>query len=210
MIIIFIGPPGSGKGTQSLLVSKKLDIPFLSTGEVLRLKAESGTDEGNSLKEMMKSGQLIPSELINDFILEYLNKNSAGCILDGYPRNLEQAKFLRKNINQDVKVFYFDISHEVLVKRITGRFSCKNCGKIYNRFFSRLKNDVECDVCQSTEFVTRDDDNETSITKRLNIYKRETVPVVDYYRRQGVLTVVDATKFVDRITEELLVTLKSH
>lgn len=210
MIIIFIGPPGSGKGTQSLVMSKRLGIPSLSTGDVLRLKSESGTEEGNKVKKMMESGELVPSDMVNQFVLEYLQENGKDCILDGYPRNLEQAKFLRKHVSKNVKVFYFDISHEVLVERITGRYSCKNCGEIYNKFFTFLKNPGECDICKSTDFLKRDDDNRDSITKRLKVYKDETVPVVDYYKKQGLLTVIDATRFVDRITEELLLKLKSR
>lgn len=210
MIIVFIGPPGSGKGTQSLLMSKRLGIPYLSTGEILRLKSQSGTDEGDKLKKMMESGELVPADMVNQFVLEYLQEQEGDCILDGYPRNLEQAKFLRKHVSQKIKVFYFDISHDVLVQRITGRFNCKNCGEIYNKFFSVLKNPGECDICKCTEFVRRDDDNSESITKRLKVYKNETVPVVDYYKKQGLLTVLDATRFVDRITEELLLILKSR
>lgn len=210
MIIVFIGPPGSGKGTQSLLMSKELEIPHLSTGEILRLKSSSGTDEGNKLKTMMDSGELVPSEMVNQFVLEYLQSNDGDCILDGYPRNLEQAKFLRKNGSKNVRVFYFDISHEVLIKRITGRFSCKNCGALYNKYFKPLKHSSECDICHFTDFSYRDDDNLESITKRLKVYKNETVPVVDYYKKQGLLTVVDATRFVDKITEELLLMLKSR
>lgn len=210
MIIVFIGPPGSGKGTQSLLISKKLGIPHLSTGEILRLKSQSGTDEGNEVKKMMESGDLVPSDMVNQCVLEYLQSHEGDCILDGYPRNLDQAKFLRKHVSQNIKVFYFDISHDVLVQRITGRYSCKNCGEIYNKFFTFLKNPDQCDICKSKEFVQRSDDNTESITKRLKVYKDETVPVVDYYKKQGLLTVLDATRFVDRITEELLLILKSH
>lgn len=209
MIVIFIGPPGSGKGTQAALIGKKISLPVVSTGEVLRAKAASPTEDGVALKLILESGKLAPTEMVNKFVLEDIASYKDGCILDGYPRNLSQAEFLSANIKQPLKVIYFEIDNDILLKRITGRFSCSECGKIYNKFFSPTKIENECDVCGAKSFAHRSDDNEVTISNRLDTYKQETMPVVDYYRKAGVLAVVDATNAIKKITEELLSILKS-
>lgn len=209
MIVIFIGPPGSGKGTQAAVIGKILSLPVVSTGEVLRSKAVSPTTDGVALKLILESGKLAPTDMVNKFVLEDINSYKDGCILDGYPRNLAQAEFLSDNVMQDVKVLYFEIDSDVLLKRITGRFSCSECGKIYNKFFSPTKIDNKCDVCASEKFIYRADDNETTVRNRLDTYAQETMPVIDYYKKTGVLEFVDATNSIEKITEELLSILKS-
>ncbi len=209
MILIFIGPPGAGKGTQAALIAAKLSLPVVSTGEILRAKASSDTPEAIELKKILDSGKLVPSVGVNQFVLEYLNSVTNGCILDGYPRSLDQAEFLSKNIKQPIKVLYFDISSDVLVKRITGRFSCSDCGRIYNKYFSPTKTEGKCDICGSEEFTYRSDDNELTVRSRLETYEKQTMPVVDYYKKLNSLEVVDAAKSVKKITEDLVSILKS-
>lgn len=207
--MIFIGPPGSGKGTQAALVSEKFNLPVVSTGEILRSKASSSSSEGVKLKNILDSGELAPSDMVNQFVLEYLNSATNGCILDGYPRSLDQAEFLSKNITRPIKVLYFDISSDVLVKRIIGRFACSDCGKIYNKYFFPTKTESKCDICGSKTFIYRSDDNENTVRSRLSTYEHQTMPVVDYYKKAGVLEVVDAAQSVEKITEDLLSRLKS-
>ncbi len=209
MIVIFIGPPGSGKGTQADLIGKKIGLPVVSTGDVLRAKAQSQDPDGLALKLILESGKLAPTDMVNKFVLEDVNSYNNGCILDGYPRNLAQAEFLSGSIKQPLKVLYFEIDNDILLKRITGRFSCSECGKIYNKFFSPTKIDNECDVCGEKNFTHRSDDNEVTISNRLETYKQETMPVIDYYKKSGALAVVDATNAIEKITEELLSILKS-
>jgi adenylate kinase len=206
VIIIFIGPPGSGKGTQAALVADKLKIAQLSTGEVLRRKTESS--EGKKLQEMMAQGKLVPSETVNQLVLEALNNNKFDCILDGYPRNLEQVEFLAANYKDKIAAIYFDIDQNLITQRISGRFSCKKCAKIYNKYFNDTKIEGVCDYCKSNDFVFRGDDNEKAVIKRLEEYEKETRPVIEYYKALGSLKSIDASKEANKITEELLLLLK--
>lgn len=209
MIVTFIGPPGSGKGTQAALIASKLGVTHLSTGDVLRSRLESGDKESKALRKVMESGKLVPSNVVNELVLSAIKDSSKGCILDGYPRNLAQAEFLDQNCEDDVTAIYFDISHDLLIKRIAGRFSCSKCGKIYNGYFSPPKVEKSCDKCQSHNFTHRADDNAETVAVRLNEYDRETKPLVQYYQKLGRLQVVDASKSVDKISEELQLMLKS-
>lgn len=210
MIIVLVGPPGCGKGTQSALLSKELGIPALSTGDIIRIKAESRTEEGDDLRRIISEGKLAPSNLVNKAVLEYLDLHQAGCILDGYPRNLDQAEFLSNNLKQEIIVIYFDIDKEILVQRILGRFSCEKCGAIYNKSFAPTRVANKCDVCGSETFTHRVDDNEIVIRKRLDVYDNDTLPIVEYYKNLNRLHLVDAMKPVDEIKEELLSILKKR
>ena len=203
MIIIFIGPPGSGKGTQAALAASKLGFLHLSTGDVLRHKLESGDKEAGELKKMMASGKLVPSAVVNKLVLSAIGDASEGCILDGYPRNLAQAKFLDENCQDKIEAIYFNVNRDLLVKRIAGRFSCSKCGKIYNSNFGSPKVENTCDKCGSHDFTHRDDDNEETVKVRLDEYDRETNPLVDYYKALGKLKVIDANGSVEEIAEEL-------
>lgn len=209
MIVTFIGPPGSGKGTQASLIASKLGIPHLSTGDILRSKLESGDDEAREMRRIMASGKLVSTDFVNKLVLEATCPLEKGCILDGYPRNAEQAEFLEKNCKNKVLAVYFDINHDLLIQRISGRFNCASCGKIYNSYFSPPVAEKTCDKCQSHDFTYRADDNEETVAIRLNEYDKETKPLVEYYRKLGRLQVIDASKSVDKIAEELQVMLKS-
>lgn len=209
MIVILIGAPGSGKGTQASILSSEIGLKHISTGDVLRKYASSETEEGRVLRDLMKGGMLVPSDMVNLLILKELESN-VDCILDGYPRNVAQAEFLASNYSGDLKVIYLNVSEELLIQRITGRFSCKKCGKIYNKYLNRPQKDNECDVCGCSEFVVRNDDDSATLVKRIEEYKKETMPLIKYYQeRVGVVT-VDASKTLDKITSELLFILKRH
>lgn len=204
MIFALIGPPGSGKGTQGQFLSQKLLLPHLSTGDMLRKMVDSGAEEGKLANEYMNNGKLVPSELVNKIVKKCLSlaEYEKGCLLDGYPRNIEQAKFLEK-IRHDIKILYFAADDQIIIKRILGRYNCKNCGKIYNKYYFKPKQDGICDICGSSSFSYRNDDDEASVKRRLTEYKRETYPLVDYYQKGGHLFKIDANKTTQEVEAEL-------
>jgi len=209
-IILFLGGPGSGKGTQGAMLSKEMLIPHISTGEILRKIVETSSEDVELLKFYMKEGKLVPSDLVNKIVKKYLLSNECknGCILDGYPRNLQQAEYFIENITDDVVVVYFSVSDELSIKRITGRFSCLSCGRIYNRFFDEPTVKDLCDDCGSKDFIYRFDDDENTIRKRLQEYKLETMPLVEYYKSKNKLFEVDASKSKYEVYASLLSIVK--
>ena len=207
MVIIFLGPPGSGKGTQANIISKALSIPSLSTSFILSEFIKTGTPVATELQDHMSSGRLVPSTLVNEIVATtFVNeKYSLGCILDGYPRTIDQAEFFDLRFpNVKPKAVYFEISYEVLAERIAGRFCCGSCGAIYNTHSAPTKVDGICDICGSKDFTVRDDDKVEVLQKRWEIYIAETKPLLDYYRNKGVLLSVDATLSKDAITSKLI------
>lgn len=211
MIIIFVGPPGSGKGTQAAIISKELSIPSLSTSAILAEVINNGGELAKELKDYMSSGKLVPSALVNEMVATALTKSeySSGCILDGYPRNIDQAEFLDIRFpKMEYKVVYFDISYEALASRIEGRYSCVSCGAIYNKFSSNTTVEGICDVCGATEFKIREDDKLEVLYKRWEVYIEETKPLLEYYKNKGCLVSVDATLDKTDITNNLLKALK--
>ncbi len=203
MVIIFLGPPGSGKGTQAAIVSKALSIPSLSTSAILTSVIQSGGDRAKELRDYMTSGNLVPSSLVNELVATTLIKNeyTAGCILDGYPRTIDQAEFLDIRFPElKLKVVYFDISYNALSSRIEGRFACASCGAIYNKFSSKTKVDGICDICGLQEFKVREDDKLEVLRKRWEVYIEETRPLLEYYKNKDVLVSIDATLDKEDIT----------
>lgn len=198
-----MGSPGSGKGTQGKLLAEKLNLSHVSVGNIFREMVKSGSDEGNLVQDYMSKGKLVPSDLVNKVVQKFLSQNEykAGCVLDGYPRNLEQAKFLDGFLNKEetVKVLFFDINDQIIMQRILGRFTCAGCGQIYNQFFVKPKIDNVCDVCGSDQFVHRKDDDEQTVKKRVEEYKAETYPLLDYYKNNNQLHVIDASQSMEDI-----------
>lgn len=196
MIVIFLGPPGAGKGTQGKKIAKKIDLPHIAIGDIFRTIIKTSTSEAELINNYVKQGELIPNEIVNQVIKNFLlsSEYKNGYILDGYPRNLEQAKFFESFIKEKIKIIYFDVPDELLIKRVLGRYSCKNCGKIYNNYFLQPKTDNVCDVCGSSTFDYRKDDNEEVIKKRIEVYKTETYPLIDYYKNSGNFYIVNGSK----------------
>ena len=196
MNIILIAPPAGGKGTQSELLCSKYNIAHISTGDLLRAEVENGNTE---LKKIMDTGMLVSDEIIFDLIKKRISSNDTinGYLLDGFPRNIEQAKTydeILKELNKDIGyVIELDIDPELASKRISGRRSCPKCGATYNIYFDGMKpsNENVCDKCGST-LTKRDDDNEETYKTRYNTYLEKTKPLIDYYKEKGVLYVVDA------------------
>lgn len=210
MNIIFLGAPGSGKGTQAEILSNKLGIKTISTGEVLRKEVQKKSEAGILAKSFMNSGKLVPDELVINIIKNSLSEDGykKGFILDGFPRNISQAEKLDEMlgfINKKIElVFNFEVEEEVLIKRILGRFLCKNCGAVYNRFFKLPKQDGICDQCSECNFESRSDDTEETINNRLKVYRESTEPLIEYYKKNNLLFSISGIKSPPLISEELV------
>jgi adenylate kinase len=207
VVIIFLGPPGSGKGTQAAIISKILSIPSLSTSGILNDVIKNGGEFARELQDYMSSGKLVPSTLVNEIVATTLSKEkySSGCILDGYPRTVDQAEFLDIRFPKiRPMAVYCEISYEALIERISGRFSCTECGAIYNKLSAPTKTVGVCDVCNATQFKIRDDDNIKVLQKRWEVYIEETRPLLEYYGNKGSLVSVDATLDKEEITSKLI------
>ena len=203
MIFIFLGPPGSGKGTQAQIAAERHGIPALSTGEILRQKAAEDSESGRQLAEVMASGKLVDTLTVNQIVVEALAANDAkGMILDGYPRNLLQAEFLAQK-DVPATILFFDVKDEILVKRLSGRFACEGCGKLYNKYFAPTSEEGICDSCGATEFIYRSDDTQQSIIRRLQEYKAETFELIEYYQAQEMLNKIDASEPVEKISSQV-------
>ncbi len=209
--LIFLGAPASGKGTQTKKLVKELGLPHIDTGSMLRAAVAEGTEAGKLAAEFMQNGQLVPVQVVAKIIEDRLHKDdcSNGFILDGYPRSIEQAVILdgildEINKNQDIKllVINIDVPESLLIDRVVNRRSCKACGKIYNLKFLSPKVEGICDECQN-ELVQRSDDTAEVALKRLETYKNETAPLIDFYSKKGLLRNVDGDKEIDDIYQSI-------
>ena len=206
MNIIFLGPPGAGKGTQAQVVCQKLGIPQISTGDMLRAAISAQTETGLKAKAYMDQGQLVPDEVVIDIVRERLTKEDAqkGYILDGFPRTVPQAEALDTIAKIDV-VVDLDVADEELIARLSGRRVCLNCGATYH--VSRLNGETKCAVC-GEELIQRKDDSAESVLARLNVYHEQTAPLVDFYQKKGTLKVIDGAQDMDTIFESILAVVK--
>ncbi len=216
MNIIFLGAPGSGKGTQAAKISAHLKIPAISTGDALRKEVEQKSEIGMMAKSFMDSGKLVPDEVVVGIIKNRIIKGDCqnGFILDGFPRNISQAQVLDlmlEGLNKNIDiVFNFEVAEEVLIKRIAGRFSCKSCGTVYNRYFQLPKQEGICDNCGSNNFESRSDDNEATVKNRLKVYHESTFELIDFYRKKKLLINVDAVKSSALVFEGLVEAISNH
>ena len=208
--IIFLGAPGSGKGTQAVMLSKQLKIPAISTGEALRKEVENQSEIGRLAKSYMNDGKLVPDEVVVNIIKNRIAQSDCqkGFILDGFPRNMNQAIALDSmlaSLDKKIEmVFNFEINEEILVKRIIGRFACKKCGAVYNRYFKLPQKKGVCDNCGAEEFESRSDDNEETIKNRLKVYHESTFELIGYYEKKHLLFRLEALKTAPLVFEELL------
>lgn len=193
MNIILFGPPGAGKGTQAKLMSEHYKVPHISTGDILRNNVKENTILGKKAKEYMDKGELVPDELLIDMISDSLKKPEAknGFILDGYPRTIPQAESLSKIIKNIDLAIYLETSKDIIVKRLSGRRVCKKCGRNYHLINMPPKKDMICDDC-GAELYQREDDKEKTIINRLNVYLKQSTPVLDYYKKSGKLKTVNS------------------
>jgi adenylate kinase len=209
MKLILLGPPGAGKGTQAKMLTDRLNVPQISTGDILRAAVKEGTPMGIKAKSFMDAGSLVPDEVVVGIVQERLQKEDCanGFILDGFPRTVAQADALKdtlRALDKDVDaVISLEVDVEALVERLTGRRTCKVCGKGYHIKFDPPRVDGKCDVCGG-ELFQRDDDREETIRKRLEVYKQQTSPLVSYYQNDGLLTRIDGMQEIGVVQEEIL------
>lgn len=207
MVIILLGPPGSGKGTQAKKISEKLSLPHISTGDLFRENLSKGTELGKKVKSYMESGNLVPDEIVIDMLMSRVAAPDCehGYLLDGFPRSLPQAEALQKQLGSNVKLVVLNIKvdDEAIVKRIEGRMTCDDCGQIYNRYFSPPKTDSVCDLCGG-KLSQRSDDNATVIRERLNVYHKQTAPLEGYYQKMGVLHTVNGEQDPNKVFNDLM------
>jgi adenylate kinase len=207
--IVFLGPPGVGKGTQAARLSKELGIPHLSTGDMLRAAVKAGTPLGREAQGHMDAGRLVPDDLVLRILTERLAAPDAknGFLLDGYPRNLAQAESLRTITPLDA-VLSFVLPDSVLVERLSGRRVCPQCQTVYNVVSQPPKVAGKCDR-DGTELVQRPDDRPEAISTRLKVYQEQTAPLLDHYRAAGLLSAVDASGAPDQVAARLRTVLAS-
>ncbi|WP_022854357.1 adenylate kinase [Thermodesulfatator atlanticus] len=209
MNIVFLGPPGAGKGTQAKMIAEKFGIPQISTGDMFREHLSKGTELGKKAKEYMDKGALVPDEIVLGMVEERLKQPDCekGFILDGFPRTLPQAEALDKLLEKlGKKIDYailIDVPDEELVKRLTGRRTCKKCGMMYHVMFKPPKEEGKCDVCGG-ELYQRADDNEETVKNRLKVYHEQTEPIVQYYEKKGVLYRIDGMGSIEEIFNRIV------
>lgn len=209
MNLILLGPPGAGKGTQAKILTKKFGIPQISTGDILRGAVKEETPMGLKAKEYMDAGALVPDEVVVGIVEERLAKPdcSVGFILDGFPRTVVQADALKKTLaglhKKIEHVISIVVDKEELLGRITGRRTCRLCGKGYNLAFDPPKQEGKCDECEG-ELFQRDDDSEKTMRNRLDVYEQQTAPLIDYYARESLLRTVSGTGSIEAIQQNIL------
>ena len=203
MILVLLGPPGAGKGTQANLLETERSLVKLSTGDMLRAAVAAGSELGRKADDIMRRGELVPDEIVIGLIAERLDAGGEGkgFILDGFPRTIAQAEALDRLLAKRGKkvdaVIEMQVDDEALVQRIVGRFTCAKCGAGYHDSFMTTKVPGVCDRCGSTEFVRRRDDNEEVFRSRLKAYYAQTEPLIGYYKGQGKIKSVDTMAEID-------------
>ena len=208
MKIIMLGAPGAGKGTHAKKITEKFGIPAISTGDIFRENIKNGTELGKKAKEYMDAGNLVPDELVCDLVVDRLKQDDCknGYILDGFPRTIPQAEALTAALAKDddaidyaLEIF---IEDQAIIDRMSGRRVCKSCGATYHVVNIPPKTEGVCDECDG-ELIVRDDDAPETVKKRLDVYHEQTAPLIDYYKKQGILTVIDGSKGLDTCFEEI-------
>ena len=213
MYIIFLGAPGAGKGTQAVSVAQKLNLVHISSGDLFRQALKQETELGLKTKAYMEKGLLVPDEITIQMVLERMAAPdcTSGAILDGFPRNLEQAEALDHALKQQSraidKVVYIKVAEAELIKRLSGRWICRNCQAVYNIINSAPKMAGVCDKCRG-ELYQRSDDTAETVKKRLEVYFAETAPLIDHYTRAGKLLEINGEGSVDEVNQRIMTALR--
>lgn len=213
MRLILLGPPGAGKGTQAKRVIEEFDIPHISTGDIFRKNIKEKTELGQKVEGLLAEGKLVPDELTIEIVWDRLDQEDCknGFLLDGFPRTIPQAEALdeglaKRGLKLD-RVLNIDVDKDSLVKRLSGRRVCPNCGASYHIDNNPSKVEGICDVCQ-TPVIQREDDKEQTVLDRIKVYDSQTKPLVDFYNKQDLVFTVDGTLPIDEITNKLVTELK--
>lgn len=212
MRLVFLGPPGVGKGTQSAVIAKKHAVPHIATGDILRKAICDETEVGLEAKSYIDAGKLVPDEVIIQVMNDRLQVSdaAAGYILDGYPRTIVQgdalARFLLESEKKIDHVFYLGLDEAVLVKRISGRRLCPSCQTIYHILHNKPTKDGQCEC--GTSLIQRKDDHEDTVKNRLFVYEKETAPLIEYYKKQDILVQIDADGSLKLVSEKIEKILK--
>jgi adenylate kinase len=214
MYIVMLGAPGAGKGTQADILSQEMNLPHIASGDLFRQALEKKTDVGLSAKGYMDKGELVPDEITIKMILERMEQLdcAAGCLFDGFPRTLQQAKVLNKALKEQGKnidrAIYIEVPNEELVKRLSGRWLCRACQTPYHMTNSPPKTPGKCDRCGG-ELYQRPDDREETVKERLNVFFAQTVPILDYYKKQGKLIRVNGNLGMQEVAREIISALRA-
>jgi adenylate kinase len=209
---VLLGPPGAGKGTQAQAISEELGLPHISSGDIFRENLKNQTELGNQAKGYIERGELVPDDLTVSMIEERLSRSDCnqGALLDGFPRTPVQADALAqmlKKFNGEVNaVPYIKVPEDVLVERLTGRWTCRAQGHVFHTLFKPPKQDGICDY-DGSELYQREDDKEETVVNRIQVYFKQTMPLIEYYERAGLLLQIDGTQPISKVTEDLLVAL---
>jgi adenylate kinase len=208
-VVILFGPPGSGKGTQSKMIAEEMGIPHIATGDIMRQAISEGTELGQKVREFVGRGLLVPDEIVIQIIEERLKKDDSkkGFILDGFPRTVPQAialdELFEKLGIRDYKIIWLDVPDEEILKRMSGRRTCKSCQSVYNIYFNPPKVEGICDICGG-ELVIREDDKEEKVRKRLEVFREQTMPIIDYYQKKNrKITKIDGVGKLEQIKEKI-------
>jgi len=215
LFLVLLGAPGAGKGTQARLLSEKLGIPQVSTGDIFRENLNKGTKLGLLAKGYMEKGELVPDEITVAMVKERISRPdcASGAILDGFPRTIAQAEALDRILAEKgaslTAVPYIKVSEEVLLARLSGRWICRNCGAVYHMIYNPPKVPGVCDICGG-ELYQREDDKPEVAKNRLKVYFEQTAPLIEYYKRRGLLVEVDGEQPIEKVQEDLEAIIKSH
>src|SRR3989338_3320179 len=208
MILILLGPPGSGKGTQSKRLVEKYKLPQISTGDILRAEVAKGTELGRKAKAVMDFGKLVSDDIILGIIKNRIEESDCkkGFIFDGFPRTIPQAEGLKELLKQKklkiTKVLNIILDDETVVQRLGGRWTCTECGAIFHTFTNPPKKKRTCDKCNG-ELYQRDYQKESAVKERLNVYKRQTEPLIEFYKKEKLLVDIDGKPQIDEIFKEI-------
>ena len=210
MNLVLFGPPGAGKGTQGTMLADKRGLLKISTGDILRDAVRAGTTLGIEAKKFMDAGELVPDTVILGLVREVIEDANAvkGFLMDGFPRTIPQAESVDAMLAELSRpidaVVVLDVADESIVQRLSGRRSCPNCGAVFNVYFDKPRIAERCDRCNS-ELVQRADDNRDTVVRRLDVYKQQTAPIIDYYGRHGVpIEHVDGDRAIDDVQRDIL------
>lgn len=212
MRLVLLGPPGAGKGTQASAIIKKYNIPHISTGDIFRVNIKQGTDLGKKAKEYMDKGQLVPDELVVSIVKDRLLEDDCkdGFLLDGFPRTVNQAEALDEDLlDMELRldhVINIDVENNELIKRATGRRICKECGSTYHIEFNPPKEEGKCDICGG-KLYQRDDDTKETVANRIEVYLKETRPLIDYYSEKDILFSVNGKQIIEEVFKDIVKSL---